>query len=119
MKISKIIGREIFDSRGFPTVECDLVLEDDSFVTASVPSGASCSSYEAFELRDGGERLMGMGVNKAVENLETIIAPVLIGKEPDVVELDQLLIELDGTDRKSRLGANAILAASMAVCKAQ
>lgn len=119
MKISKIVGREIFDSRGFPTIECELILEDDSFVVASVPAGASCSSYEAVELRDGGDRLQGKGVQTAIKNLETIIAPALIGKEPDVVILDQVMIELDGTDRKSRLGANAILAASIAVCKAQ
>ncbi|HEV2601524.1 MAG TPA: phosphopyruvate hydratase [Candidatus Babeliales bacterium] len=119
MKIAQVIGREIFDSRGIPTIECDLFLEDGSFVTASVPSGASRSGYEAVELRDGGERLMGQGVLKAIENLQTIIAPVLIGQEPDVITLDSCMIELDGTENKSRLGANAILAASIAVCKAQ
>src|SRR6476620_5910642 len=104
MKISKIVGREIFDSRGLPTIECELTLEDGNMVTASVPSGASCSSFEAVELRDGGTRLMGLGVHKAIENLERIIAPVLIGQEPDVATLDELLIDLDGTENKSRLG---------------
>ncbi len=119
MKISKIMGREIFDSRGFPTIECELILEDDSFVTASVPAGASCSSYEVCDLRDGGTRLFGKGVQTAIKNLETIIAPALIGSEPDVITLDELMIELDGTERKSKLGGNAMLAASIAVCKAQ
>jgi enolase len=88
-------------------------------VTASVPSGTSRGSFEAVEVRDGGERLMGLGVHKAVESLQTIIAPALIGQEPEVHTLDSLLIELDGTENKSRLGANAMLAASIAVCKAQ
>lgn len=119
MKISKVIGREIFDSRGIPTIECDLVFENDMYVSASVPSGKSKGHYEAVELRDGGTRLMGMGVSKAIENLETIIAPLIIGKEPDLVGTDLKMIELDGTENKSVLGANAMLAASMAVCRAQ
>lgn len=119
MKISQVVGREIFDSRGMPTIECDLILENGVYVTASVPSGLSRGQYEAVELRDGGKRLMGKGVLKAVENLENIIAPLLVGKEPDLVGMDLKMIDLDGTEDKSRLGANAILAASIALCRAQ
>lgn len=119
MKISNIIGREIYDSRGLPTIECDLVLDNEVVITASVPSGTSKGSFEAAELRDGGKRLFGQGVLKAIENLETIIAPALVGKEPDIVGMDLKMIEMDGTENKSNLGANAMLAASMAVCRAQ
>lgn len=119
MKISNVIGREIYDSRGLPTIECDLVLDNEVVVTASVPSGTSKGSFEAVELRDGGTRLLGQGVLKAIENLETIIAPALVGKEPDIVGMDLKMIEMDGTENKSNLGANAMLAASMAVCRAQ
>jgi enolase len=119
MKIIKVIGREIFDSRGFPTLECVLALEGGHSVVASVPSGASCGEYEAHELRDGGKRLMGKGVLKAIENLENKIAPLLVGKEPNLVEMDLAMIEFDGTENKSNLGANAILAASIALLKAQ
>ena len=119
MKISKVIAREIYDSRGLPAVECDLVLDNDVVVTASAPSGSSRGSFEAVELRDGGERLLGQGVLKAIENIETIIAPALVGKEPDVVGMDLKMIEMDGTENKSNIGANAMIAASMAVCRAQ
>lgn len=119
MKISQIIGREIYDSRGLPTIECDLILENGTFVTSSVPSGMSRGNFEAVELRDGGKRMMGKGVLKAIQNLENVIAPILIGKEPDLVGMDLKMIDLDGTEDKSHLGANAILAASIAVCKAQ
>ena len=119
MNIARIIGREIYDSRGLPTLECDLVLEDGSCVTSSVPTGRSVGELEAFDLRDGGKRLMGLGVHKAIEHLENIIGPVLIGKEPDAVSMDLNLIDLDGTVGKSRLGANAMLAASMCVYRAQ
>lgn len=119
MKIIRLISREIYDSRGFPTIECDLMLEDGTYVSSYVPAGASCSQYEAHELRDGGARFMGKGVTKAVEKLEQIIAPILIGKEPEVVNMDVMMLELDGTDDKSNLGANTILAVSMAVLKAQ
>jgi len=123
MKISQVTAREIFNSRGYPTVECTITVEDDKknaiSVRASVPSGASKGSHEAVELLDGGKRFDGKGVKKAIENIETKIAPLLIGQEPDVITLDVKMIELDGTDNKSNLGANAILATSLAVLKAQ
>ena len=119
MKIEKIVAREIFDSRGIPTIECDMMLEEGIFVTASVPSGASKSEEEAMELRDGGKRLMGMGVTHGVDKIERIIAPHLIGVEPDLVSMDVLMLELDGTKNKAKLGANAMLAVSIAVLKAQ
>lgn len=119
MKIEKICAREIFDSRGYPTLACDLMLNDGSWYTASVPSGASVGVHEAAELRDGGERLLGKGVRKNVEIIERIIAPILIGKEPMIVNMDAAMLDLDGTDNRSRLGANTILAVSMAVCRAQ
>lgn len=119
MKIDNIYAREIFDSRGIPTIECNVELEDGMTVTASVPSGISCGSNEAHELRDGGSRLMGLGVQKAVHMLNHTIAPLLIGKEPDFVTFDGELLELDGTDNKSHLGANTMLATSLAVCRAQ
>lgn len=119
MKIAKIVGREIFDSRGLPTVLCEITLDNDAFVWASVPSGASCGEQEALELRDKEERLMGLGVLKAVHNIEHVIAPAILGKEPDVVEIDAIIRSLDTTTQKMTLGANATLAVSMAVCKAQ
>ena len=117
-KIHSIKAREILDSRGNPTVEVDLETNLGIF-RASVPSGASRGKYEAVELRDGGKRYHGMGVLKAVNNVNKIITPKLKGK--DVTrqkEIDELLIKLDGTENKSKLGANAILAVSMAVCRA-
>jgi len=119
MKIVKVIGREIYNSRGFPTLECDLVLEDGTYVSASVPSGRSKSNFSAKELRDGGDRLYGMGVSKAIEKLENEIAPLLIGSKPELIELDLRMLECDGTDDKSNLGANTIMAASAAILKAQ
>jgi len=120
-KIKAVIGREIFDSRGNPTVEVDVVLDNGIVSTASVPSGASTGTREAVELRDGDKtRLMGKGVLKAVENVNKIIAPVLIGKDPkQQKEIDLTMIGLDGTENKAKLGANAILGVSMAVAKAQ
>ena len=100
---------KIYDSRGWPTIACDIVLEDGTILSASVPSGISRGSHEARELRDGGKRLWGQGVLKAVENLEQMIAPVLIGEEPRAIELDLKLLELDNTTNKSNLGANACL----------
>ena len=118
MKITEVIGREIFDSRGYPTIECELILDDTYNVIASVPAGKSRGSKEVKELRDA-ERLMGMGVSKAIKNLEQLIAPILLDQEPDVVNIDLRMIEMDGTPDKSHLGANTILAASIAVVKAQ
>jgi enolase 1/2/3 len=119
MKISRVIGRELYDSRGLPTVGCEIVLENGISVYSSVPSGMSRGRYEAYELRDGGKRLWGKGVLKAVENIDMIIGPELIGKEPDAAPMDRILIELDGTEEKSYLGANALLAVSMALYRAQ
>jgi len=119
MKIEKIRAREIYDSRGYPTIACDLLLRDGTVVTSAVPAGTSCGKYEACELRDGGTRLMGTGVLKAVENINAVIAPVFEGKEPHLVDMDARMLEMDGTDTRSSLGANAILAVSMAICRAQ
>lgn len=119
MKIVDIHAREIFDSRGIPTIECEVSLDDGMVVVSSVPSGISRGMHEAHELRDGGDRLMGLGVKKAVEIIEDIIAPVMIGRQPDVVEMDTDMVELDNTDDKSKLGANAMLAVSVGICKAQ
>ena len=118
--IVDIIGREILDSRGNPTVECDVLLESGAMGRASVPSGASTGSREAIELRDGDQsRYLGKGVLRAVENLNTEISEALMGLDAqEQTFLDRTLIELDGTESKSRLGANSILAASMAVARA-
>jgi len=118
--IVDIIGREILDSRGNPTVECDVLLESGAMGRASVPSGASTGTREAIELRDGDKsRYLGKGVLKAVENLNTEISEALMGLDAqEQTYIDRTLIELDGTDDKSRLGANAMLAASMAVARA-
>ena len=119
-RISKIYGREILDSRGNPTVEVEVLLEDGSLGRASVPSGASTGIYEACELRDGDpHRYMGKGVSNAVHNVNTEIAQALVGKNAlDQAAIDRAMIELDGTPNKSRLGANAILAVSLANAKA-
>lgn len=114
-----IHAREIFDSRGVPTIECEITLDDGTFVVSSVPAGISCGMHEAFELRDGGDRLMGLGVQKAITIIEDIIAPVILNREPDLIPIDLDLLDLDGTDDKSHLGANAMLATSIAVCRAQ
>ncbi|AKJ67379.1 enolase [Pandoraea thiooxydans] len=118
--IVDIIGREILDSRGNPTVECDVLLESGVMGRAAVPSGASTGSREAIELRDGdGSRYLGKGVLKAVEHINTEISEAIMGLDAaEQAFLDKTLIELDGTDNKSRLGANATLAVSMAVAKA-
>ncbi len=118
MKIKDIKAREILDSRGNPTVETDLYLEDGRMVRASVPSGASTGSNEALELRDGEKRYLGKGTLKAVNNVNTIIKNALVGKEINQIELDKLLIELDGTKNKTNLGANAILSVSLCIMKA-
>ena len=118
--IVDIIGREILDSRGNPTVECDVLLESGAMGRASVPSGASTGTREAIELRDGDKsRYLGKGVLRAVENLNTEISEALMGLDAqEQTFLDRTLIELDGTESKERLGANAMLAASMAVARA-
>lgn len=118
--IIEIIGREVLDSRGNPTVEAEVVLESGIRASAIVPSGASTGINEALELRDGDKkRFLGKGVLKAVENINTKIADLLIGEESiDQVRVDRLMIEADGTDNKSNFGANAILAVSLAVAKA-
>lgn len=115
--IKKIHAREILDSRGNPTVEVSLFTDEREFVS-SVPSGASTGSYEAKELRDEEERFGGKGVLRAVENINKKIAPAIVGKDINPLEIDNLLREIDGTKDKSNLGANAILAVSMAVFRA-
>ena len=117
--IQDIWAREILDSRGNPTVEVEVTLEDGTMARAAVPSGASTGKHEALELRDGDERYLGKGVLRAVRNVNEIIAPELVGMDPLwQEEIDEVLIELDGTANKSRLGANAILGVSLAVAKA-
>lgn len=120
MRIEKIIGREILDSRGNPTVEVDVYLESGAFGRASVPSGASTGENEAIELRDGdAKRYLGKGVSKAVANINTIIAPALEGWSAlQQTAIDHELLRLDGTKTKSNLGANALLGVSLAVAKA-
>ncbi len=117
-KITKIIAREILDSRGNPTVEVDVKLKDGSFGRAAVPSGASTGSHEAVELRDNDKRYNGKGVAKAVKNVNLIISKALSNKEWDQRSLDTKMITLDGTTNKGKLGANAILGVSMAFAKA-
>ena len=118
--IQNIIGREILDSRGNPTVEVEVILESGIIGRASVPSGASTGIYEAHELRDGDQgRYLGKGVSKAVENIRSEIAPALIGKNVlEQTRIDKIMMDLDGTPNKSRLGANAILGVSLACAKA-
>ena len=119
MKIKNIVAYEVIDSRGNPTVECELTLENGIVATAIVPSGASTGECEALELRDGGSRFHGKGVLKAVENVNKIIAPKLVGKNVSKqTEIDKIMLELDGTEFKTNLGANAILSVSLAVAKA-
>lgn len=120
MKITDVSAREILDSRGNPTVEAEVMLEDGSRGVAAVPSGASTGKREAIELRDGDkERYNGKGVLKAVNNISEIIKPEIIGKEAsEQAAIDKLLIELDGTPNKAKLGANAILGVSLGVAKA-
>ncbi|GAA6212152.1 phosphopyruvate hydratase [Hyphomicrobiales bacterium 4NK60-0047b] len=117
--IIDILGREIIDSRGNPTIEVDVMLEDGSVGRAAVPSGASTGAHEAHELRDGDERYMGKGVQKAVESVNGEIFDCLQGLDAeDQRRIDATMIELDGTENKARLGANALLGASLAVSKA-
>lgn len=118
--IHEIYGRQILDSRGNPTIECEVVLEDGSFGTAAVPSGASTGEHEAHELRDGdSSNYLGLSVGKAVENINDIIAESLEGMDAtEQRQIDDMLLELDDTENKSKLGANAILAVSLASAKA-
>ena len=118
--IARLHAREILDSRGRPTVECDVVLADGTLGRASVPSGASTGAHEALELRDGDpRRYAGLGVLRAVANVREVIGPAVLGiAVADQRRLDQLLIDLDGTPNKSRLGANALLSVSLAACRA-
>mgnify|MGYP001474708120 CR=1 FL=1 len=120
MKIAKIHAREIIDSRGHPTVEVDVVLSDGTRGRAAVPSGASTGEHEAVELRDGdSKRYQGKGVTRAVEHVNRTLARKLVGRDPHrQAEIDRLMIELDGTPTKKRLGANAILGVSLAVAQA-
>jgi enolase len=119
-KIERIHAREILDSRGNPTVEVDVHLADGHWGRAAVPSGASTGEHEAVELRDGDKgRYLGKGVSQAVANVEKEISPALIGRDAtDQALIDATMIELDGTPNKSRLGANALLGASLACAKA-
>ena len=119
-EIQGILAREILDSRGNPTVEVDVLLEDGSFGRAAVPSGASTGEAEALELRDGDEkRFLGKGVEKAVANVNNVIAGELLGRDGrDQEEIDALMLGLDGTPNKAKLGANAVLGVSLAVAKA-
>ncbi|MEM4204040.1 MAG: phosphopyruvate hydratase [Candidatus Methanomethylicaceae archaeon] len=116
--IKKVLAREIIDSRGNPTVEAD-VFTGGGFGRASVPSGASTGTHEALELRDGDKRFMGKGVLKACHNINEVIAPAIVGMDSrNLKEIDEKMISIDGTENKSKLGANAILAVSLAVAKA-
>ena len=117
--IINVHARQIFDSRGNPTVEVDVITENGILGRAAVPSGASTGEHEAVELRDGGTAYMGKAVGNAVNNVNTIIAQEIVGSSVfDQEHLDQLMIDLDGTKNKSKLGANAILGVSLAVAKA-
>ncbi len=119
MKIQKVMAREILDSRGNPTVEVDVVLDSGAMGRAAVPSGASTGVHEALELRDGKKRYAGKGVQKAVDNVNLKIAPYLVGCDPrSQTEIDQFMLDLDGTPNKRKLGANAVLGVSLAVAKA-
>ncbi|MFA4983702.1 MAG: phosphopyruvate hydratase [Candidatus Omnitrophota bacterium] len=118
-KIKKVLAREILDSRGNPTVEADVILDNGVLARAAVPSGASTGDNEALELRDGDKkRYLGKGVTKAVDNINKVIFPEIKGKQPDFNKIDKLLMDMDGTENKSKLGANAILAVSLAIVKA-
>lgn len=117
--IEAIVGRQVFDSRGNPTVEVEVLTENGGLGRASVPSGASTGRFEAVELRDGGKAFGGMGVARAVSNVNDVITPALVGEDcMDQILVDRILLELDGTDNKSNLGANAMLGVSMAVARA-
>src|SRR5271154_4224185 len=119
-KIGRVVGRQIIDSRGNPTVEAEVILDDGTRGRAAVPSGASTGEHEALELRDGDKtRYLGKGVLRAVENINTAIAHLVLGVDAsDQTSLDRRMITADGTPNKSKFGANAILAVSMAAARA-
>ncbi len=118
-EIKEIKARQVLDSRGFPTVECEVILESGDSAMAILPSGASTGEYEAVELRDGGSAYMGKGVTKAVDNINNLIAPALLGRSClEQTTIDKVMIKMDNTDNKGNLGANATLSVSMAVAKA-
>ncbi len=118
-KIRNIIARQIFDSRGNPTVEVDVLTQKGFLGRAAVPSGASTGEHEAVELRDGGKSYLGKGVSKAIKNVNNIISKSLIGIEvSEQKKIDKIMIDLDGTPNKSNLGANSILGVSLAIAKA-
>ncbi len=119
LEIEKVVGREILDSRGNPTVEAEITLADGTVARGTAPSGASTGEFEALELRDGGERYLGKGVTKAVTNINTVIAETITGMDAsDIYAVDAAMIKADGTKDKSKLGANAILAVSIACARA-
>lgn len=120
LEIEKVVGREILDSRGNPTVEAEITLADGTVARGTAPSGASTGEFEALELRDGDKvRYLGKGVTKAVENISTVIAETIAGMDAsDIYAVDQAMIRADGTKDKSKLGANAILAVSIAAARA-
>ncbi|MBP3746644.1 MAG: phosphopyruvate hydratase [Ruminococcus sp.] len=119
LEIEKVVGREILDSRGNPTVEAEITLADGTVARGTAPSGASTGEFESLELRDGGERYLGKGVAKAVENINTVIAETITGMDAsDIYAIDAAMIKADGTKDKSKLGANAILAVSIACARA-
>ncbi|MCR5600804.1 MAG: phosphopyruvate hydratase [Ruminococcus sp.] len=119
LEIEKVVGREILDSRGNPTVEAEITLADGTSARGTAPSGASTGEFEALELRDGGERYLGKGVTKAVTNINTVIAETITGMDAsDIYAVDAAMIKADGTKDKSNLGANAILAVSIACARA-
>lgn len=119
LEIEKVVGREILDSRGNPTVEAEITLADGTVARGTAPSGASTGEFEALELRDGGERYLGKGVTKAVNNINTVIAETITGMDAsDIYAVDAAMIKADGTKDKSNLGANAILAVSIACARA-
>ena len=119
MNIASIVGHEIYDSRGWPTLLCAIHLDDGFVSYASVPTGLSRSKHEARELRDSDKRLWGKGVRKAIEMIEQVIAPEFIGQEPNAIAMDFKMIEMAGSADKSYLGANTLLAVSMAMYRAQ
>ena len=120
LSIENVVGREILDSRGNPTVEAEVTLADGTVARGTAPSGASTGEFEALELRDGDKgRYLGKGVQKAVDNINNVIAPAIIGMDAsDIYAVDKAMIDLDGTKDKSKLGANAILAVSIATSRA-